>query len=129
MGLGVVNIDIGSALERVVDAATRWIPDANEKLKAQEEVRKQLHEISMAQIQTNIEQAKSTSVFVAGARPFIMWVCGIALAWTFILAPIIRYIYPSIDFPPLEYSELSTVLMALLGLGGFRTVEKIKGVA
>lgn len=90
-------------------------------------------EIAKAQIGVNAVEAASPSLFVAGWRPNIGWICGAALGWNFILRPMIVTVavlagHP-VDLPSAEMAELLPVLGALLGIGTMRTVEKIKGVA
>lgn len=81
---------------------------------------------------TKIEAGQRT-LFVAGWRPFIGWVCGIALAYSFILRDVIMWLMAlmglSIPMPLLNIDALTTLLYALLGLGGLRTYEKISGRA
>lgn len=91
-------------------------------------------ERSLAQIRVNEKQAESGSIFVSGARPFIMWVCGFALAYATIVQPVLTFIIVlTMDAPPelpaVDTSLLYPVLMGLLGLGTMRTVEKRQGVA
>lgn len=85
------------------------------------------------QFDTNKVEAASSSVFVAGWRPFIGWVCGAAFAYKFILAPAIAFGMTAaghpITLPVLDFTEMSTVLFGMLGIGSMRTLEKIKGVA
>lgn len=87
-----------------------------------------------AQISTNQEEAKSSSVFVAGWRPFIGWVCGMALAYTYLGYPLLLWILsvwkPELTPPKLgNDGMLYELLFGMLGLGGLRTFEKYKGVA
>ena len=94
---------------------------------------KQSHENALAQIEVNKQEAAHKSLFVAGWRPFIGWTCGIALAWHFIFSPVTMFFcsYLGIALPPLpefDMTSLLTVLGGILGLGGFRTFEKVKGV-
>jgi len=89
--------------------------------------------IVQGQIDTNKVEAANPSVFVAGWRPFIGWVCGAACAWNWIglpIASVILKVY-QIDIPlsPANLTEMLPVLMGMLGLGTLRTVEKINGVA
>lgn len=89
---------------------------------------------AMAQIAANAEQAKHSSIFVAGARPFLLWVCGAALAIDFILRPMTSWAcmiwWPHIPaLPSLVSENLWELMMGLLGLAGLRTFEKVKGVA
>ena len=116
--------------ESVLD---KFVGDKDLKVKLEAELNKELISLDLAQAQANIEQAKHPSIFVSGARPAIMWVCCFALAWQFILAPILSWVivtwYPMVTLPMLETNELISLIMALLGLGGMRTAEKWKGVA
>lgn len=86
-----------------------------------------------AQLQVNLEQAKHPSLFIAGARPFIMWVCGVALAYHFVLQPLLVFVitimrWQTPPLPSFDMNTLMTVLLGLLGLGGMRSFEKLKGV-
>ena len=94
---------------------------------------KAAHEAAMAQVEVNKAEAQHKSIFVAGWRPFVGWVCGLALCYHFILAPLIIFgtAYAGIDTPELpefDMGSLMTVLMGMLGLGGLRTFEKSKGL-
>lgn len=83
------------------------------------------------QAQINTSEAKHRSLFVAGWRPFIGWICGLALVWHFIALPIL--IYGGLFFglettpPAFDLGELNTILFGLLGLGTLRTFEKATG--
>ncbi len=94
---------------------------------------KQAHQAAIAQVEVNKEEAKSRSVFVAGWRPFIGWTCGVALAYHFVLAPIIIFGTTVFgvqipELPVFDMDSLMTVLLGMLGLGGLRTYEKSKGL-
>ncbi len=95
---------------------------------------KAAHEAAMAQVEVNKMEAQHRSLFVAGWRPFIGWTCGIALAYHFVLNPLILFgvSWAGVEIPALpefDMSSLMTVLMGMLGLGGLRTFEKVKKVA
>lgn len=85
-----------------------------------------------AQTDINMEEAKNPNLFVSGARPFIIWVCGFAIAWTFIGHPLFIWIVKisgsSLQAPILNTDGLISLVLSLLGLGGLRTFEKIRGV-
>lgn len=121
-----------TGLGSVADLATTVIgkiwPDKTEAEKAQLAAAVQLVQ---GQLEINKVEASSTSVFVAGWRPFIGWTCGAAFAYKFVLAPAIAfgmaaYGHP-IDLPVLDFTEMSTVLLGMLGIGGLSTIEKNKG--
>lgn len=88
----------------------------------------------LAQVEVNKEQAKSTNWFVAGARPFVMWVCASALAYATIIEPVARFVaqvgfgYTG-AFPTIDTDLTLQVLLGLLGLSGMRSFEKVKSVA
>ena len=85
------------------------------------------------QLDANKTEAASASVFVSGWRPFIGWVCGAACAWNWLGLKVAlfaaAYFGHPLQLAPADLSEMSPILMGMLGLGGLRTVEKINGVA
>jgi len=70
--------------------------------------------------------AVSRRGFQANWRPFIGWVCGVGVAVQFVVNPILIWATGEIG-PEMTMSELMPLLMALLGLGSLRTVEKMTG--
>lgn len=114
------------------------IPDPNERARAKEAVETQMlaamTSLVQGQLQINQSQAQHGSIFVAGARPAIMWICSVALGWNYILQPILNWgvFISGVDIaaaPQLDTGELTTILLGMLGLGGLRTYEKRLGVA
>lgn len=92
--------------------------------------------IIFAKLQTEINKVEAghRTIFVAGWRPYIGWVCGTALGWHFIVYDIVNWIcatwYPHVAPPELASTESLMVLVtSLLGLGGMRTFEKYNGKA
>ena len=88
----------------------------------------------LAQIAVNAAEAKHESIFVAGWRPAVGWVCVAALAWTFIAQPfltwglvVFRPDFPVDNMPSLDMGPLLTILAGMLGLAGLRTYEKRTG--
>ena len=89
---------------------------------------------TMAQIQVNLEEAKSEKWWKAGWRPFIGWVCGVALAYRFVLQPMLIFVVAVIKWqlpplPTLETGELMTLVLGMLGLGGLRSWDKKNGTS
>ena len=82
--LGIVET-VAGVVDNVLD---KFIEDKDLKTKLNHELKKSVQDANLAQIQANIEQAKHASIFVAGARPAIMWVCCFGLAWQFVLQPV-----------------------------------------
>lgn len=121
----------------VTSLLDKFIEDKDQKNKLAHEIatmaEKQAHEANMMQAETNKEEAQHRSVWVAGWRPFIGWVCGVALAWHFVLSPVILFLAAWFNvvlpaLPTFDMGSLMTVLMGMLGLGGLRTFEKTKGL-
>ena len=91
--------------------------------------------LALAQMQASVNQVEAASVdrFVAGWRPAIGWVCASALAWHYVLSGFLVWILAlagkSTIMPTVELGDLIVIRVGMLGLGGLRTTEKIKGVA
>lgn len=85
------------------------------------------------QLEINKVEAANASIWVAGWRPFIGWVCGTACAWNWIGLKIAlfvsAYLGHELKLAPADLGEMMPVLMGMLGIGGLRTIEKINGVA
>ncbi len=89
----------------------------------------------LAQIELNKIEAAHRLIFVAGWRPFIGWVCGFALLWHFVLYDLLSWISlntisADVKLPELVGTDaLISIVIALLGLGGMRSLEKLSGQA
>ncbi|MBF2754115.1 MAG: hypothetical protein ISN29_02500 [Gammaproteobacteria bacterium AqS3] len=118
----------------VVDAVNKWVdhkfPDVEETKR--KELAAEL-QVQLAQLQVNANAAQHPSMFVAGARSFILWVCGCGIAAICLLFVIDAF---DIAFMPIDSDAVDrgqdfilSLAIPLLGLGSMRTYEKIKGVA
>ncbi len=127
--LGIAESVIG-VTGKILD---KFVEDKDLKTKLAAELKQQVISLDLAQAQANVESAKHSSVFVAGARPSIMWICAFALGWQFIGHPIVEWgvmIWaPGTPIPQINSEGLMTLTLSLLGLGSMRTAEKWKGVA
>ncbi len=90
--------------------------------------------LATKQLDINAAEASNPNVWVSGARPAIMWICAAAFGWTYVFQPVIMFLltvsgHPITSLPKLDMGEMMPVLFGLLGLGGYRSIEKIKGVA
>jgi len=88
--------------------------------------------IIAGQMKINEIEAANPSIFVSGWRPAVGWVCTIGLTMQFLVAPLVTWtalVFGStLVLPPIDMSTLVTMLGGILGLGAFRTAEKINGV-
>ena len=130
--MGMVDFslgDIGSVFTSIREAIT------GEKIKDPAEMAKislQLSELeqmaNQGQISINKIEAAHKSLFVAGWRPFIGWVCGVAIAYAFVAQPIIEWgiaiAQLDIEAPKLNVDTLYQLVLAMLGMATLRTYEK-----
>jgi len=84
---------------------------------------------ALMQSEINKIQASHRSTFVAGARPFLMWVCGLGFLFAFVINPILQWLAPEFGSPVLPLEAMLELTLAMLGLAGLRTVEKLNGKA
>lgn len=110
-----------------------------EKSEAKLKVMTLLSTEKVAQMAVNAKEAEHKSMFVAGWRPAVGWICALALLWQFVALPILSALILTIAAytgVPIDLSgllqfnmyELMPILAGMLGLGTLRTVEKRAGV-
>jgi hypothetical protein len=128
--------DVGKSL------IARFFPDPAQAAAAQMELVKMQQsgelaqlaaatDLAKAQIAVNQAEASSGNLFIAGWRPAVGWVCVIALFYQYIVAPLAPWLLNAFgvvvpSLPGLD-DTLWQLLAGMLGLGAFRTVEKVKG--
>ena len=125
-----------SLVAPVTGILDKFIEDKDQKAAMAHEIAtiadKQANEQAKAQIQLNAVEAAHNSMFVAGWRPSIGWVCSLAMLMNFILLPLINagLEFGGVDLhiDLIDMETMMPVLFGMLGLGGMRTAEKIKGV-
>lgn len=129
---------IAGVIGPIVDGFLKFIPDKNERARAKEQLESQMLSamtgLVQGQLEINKQEAKHSSVFIAGWRPAVGWTCVLALGWNYLLQPLISWsaFAAGVDLaaaPRLDTAELTTILLGMLGLGGLRTYEKRLGVA
>lgn len=128
---------LGKIFDRVLPDPTAA---ADAKLKVMQLVQngefEQLHadvQLAQGQMDVNKVEAASSSPFVAGWRPFIGWVCGTGCAWNWIGLPVALFLADFFGHPmhlaKADVTEMMPLIFGMLGLGGMRTYEKVKGAA
>ena len=133
---------LGLLLPGITKVLDKIIPDTNARQAAQEQitaamisqqgaVQQAIADAAKAQAEVNLKEAESPSIFVAGWRPFVGWVCGLGFAYAFILQPFMNAFAAWMKLPltpTLDTSSLMALLGGLLGLGSMRSFEKVQGV-
>ena len=135
--LGILNTLVGPVSE-ILD---KVIVDKDERDRLAFEISsladRQAHEIALAQIEVNKAEAANAGggwmgLFRAGWRPAVAWACTAAMIWHFLVQPILIFSivasgHPAPALPEFDMGSMMTVLLGLLGLGGMRTLERIRG--
>jgi len=115
----------------------KFIEDKDQKAKLAHDLatmaERHAQELAKGQLEINKAEAQSRNIFIAGWRPFVGWTCGLALFAHFLLFPtadvVTAYLgYAPVQYPAFDMDTLMTVLLGMLGLGGMRSFEKMKGI-
>ena len=126
-----------SLVDTLVGAVSKYFDNQSKaelaKIDIQRIVAEHLREVDKGQIEINKAEAASTSIWVAGWRPFIGWSCALGVMYAWMFRPLTTDVLIILGFgdvmlPDLQVEGLITMLCGLLGLAGMRTAEKIKGV-
>jgi hypothetical protein len=137
---GIFNIDVGGIVSGITSMVDDLHTSKEEEMLIGLQDKAMDVQIATGQMDINKTEARHKSVFVAGWRPWIGWVCGMALAYQFILYHFLvwtwtimqakGWIPAELSAPPvLEINELMAVVFAMLGVGGMRSFDKAKGTA
>lgn len=127
---------VQSLAQPVSTILDKFIEDKDQKAALAHEIatlaEKQAQEQVMGQIEVNKTEAQHPSMFVAGWRPAVGWVCAVAMLFNFLLIPFINLgldiAAMDIQLDLIDMETMMPVLFGMLGLGGMRTAEKIKKV-
>jgi hypothetical protein len=134
---------VSNIIKGIIDIIDQLVPDKDAAAKLKHEATLKILEneqdLLRGQIDINKAEALTDGVFKGGWRPFIGWVCGVALAWNFIgydlavwainIAKTLDPAFSKFTPPVLTGSQyLIEIVMAMLGLAGWRSLDKIKGV-
>ena len=127
---------ISSLVGPVSDILDKVVTDKDLKEKLSHDIatmaERHAHEVVKAQIEVNKTEAAHNSLFVAGWRPAIGWVCCLGMAGNFLIIPFVNMALELLEtgvvVPMIELDLMMPVLMGMLGLGAMRTVEKVKKV-
>lgn len=128
-----LDLIIGPAATLLTDVIDRIFPDKDAQAAQRAELMLKAQqidaELAQSQLAVNQAEAANNSIFVAGWRPFVGWVCGSAFAYHYVLQPFLGFLMANaghqVILPAFDMSALSEVLMGMLGLGALRTTEKM----
>ena len=133
MGIGswlgnLAGSGIAETAKGVADVVDRFVETDDEKRAFETVMARMAQEPGLAQVELNKVGAAHRSIFVAGWRPAVGWVCAIGLGFAFLVNPILQWITDG-PGPSLPLDIMLELVIGMLGLAGLRTVEKITGRA
>ena len=128
---------LGTLLEPATKILDKVIEDKDQKNALAHEIatmaERHAQELAKGQLEVNKAEAAHKSLFVAGWRPFIGWICGVAMLANFLLIPMANFVLDlsgsTNTIPLIELETMMPVLMGMLGLGAMRSYEKVKKVS
>lgn len=130
--MNLLGMGIGAIIETVGKVADDLITSDEERMKAELDAFNAETTRLQGQTDVNKTEAASTSIFIAGWRPAIGWICGVSLAYVAVIEPIGRFIaqvafqYAG-SFPIIDTTVTMQILIGMLGLGLYRSVDKFNG--
>lgn len=116
-----------SMLPVLTDLVKKFIPDRGAQDTAIAEINLAVNAAAAQVGAAMLEDAKSARWIQAGWRPALGWVCAAGLGMHYLFFPVVGMFTHAAS--PLNEGALLSLVTALLGLGGLRTVERIKGKA
>jgi hypothetical protein len=131
----LLGADVAQPIQALGNVLDRLFTSDDERLSRTEALTRLAQQPHLAQIELNKLEAQHRSIFVAGWRPFIGWVCGAGLCWEFLGHPVFEWVVAlwlpgrGIQTPAIVTDHLIELVIALLGLGAMRSVEKLAGRA
>lgn len=137
LGAGDVITAVGDAVDKFVTTDKERLELQIERDKAiqDHEYRMELldQQLDIAQTDVNKAEAGNPSLFVAGWRPAIGWVCAAALGYQFMLYPLLGWFAVAVfgvhEAPPkLNLDDLFPLIFGMLGIAGMRSFDKLKGI-
>lgn len=128
LGAAIVGEGAAKPIEAIGAALDGLFTSKEEKLNHEQAMARLAQEPARMQVAINMIEAKHRTVFVAGWRPFIGWICGAALGMEFVINPCIEWAVQR-PGPDMDTALLLQLVLAMLGLAGMRSWEKSKGAA
>jgi Holin of 3TMs, for gene-transfer release len=121
---------VGDAVSKVTNAVGVLPADKQAELTAT--LAKLQADAANAQAAITASQAASAQKFVAWPRPAVMWVCVLAFALNYLIEPLVTWVLRIANnplvLPTLDLTTMMPILLGTLGLGAYRTIEKVQGV-
>ena len=129
---GLLGGGKGGALATISKVVDEIHTSDEEKLDKKILMQRIQQKLAEKQLDVNAKEASHRSIFVAGWRPFIGWIGGLALMFEFILSPCIEWYAKfaglNLTAPEIQTGPLLAIVTSMLGVAGMRSFEKAKGL-
>lgn len=129
----LLSANVATPLEAIGNLFDRLFTSDEERLQAQAVLEKLKNHPAELQVELNRIEAAHRSVFVAGWRPAVGWLCAIGVGWSYLGHPLFLWAaalwWPDLQPPAIQTDSLFELVLAMLGMAGLRSLEKTKGRA
>jgi hypothetical protein len=145
MSGGIITGAVASVAGNLVGALDGLFTSDEERKEAELKLTQTLMQPQIIQALTTLKEAEHPSVFVAGWRPALGWISALGIGWEFVIRPSlaaglhiaslyfgehsVNFIQAASELPSLDTAQLMALITLLLGVAGYRTFEKTKGIA
>jgi hypothetical protein len=144
MPAGLITTAAAGVASELISALDGLFTSDDERNQAKLKLQALLMQPQIQQAIANVKAAEHPDLFVAGARPALLWICALGFAWEFLLRPLIGaaitiaslwvgnpelLVLTAAELPSLDLEQLMGLTLAMLGLAAYRTIEKKAGVA
>ena len=122
----------GSGLKEIANLVDDVFTSDEERIQAKITLEKISANLKIKQMEVNKSEAGHRSLFIAGWRPALGWISALSIGYVYLFQPFIvmylRITGNDIELPNLDLSQLMPLVLGMLGLGGLRSMEKIRGI-
>lgn len=125
----ILDAVVGGIIGTVGKVADDLFTSDEERMKAELDAYSAETSRLNGQVEINKVEAASSSLFISGGRPFILWICGVAFAYSSIVEPLLRFGSKVLfgymgEFPVIDTTLTMQILLGILGLGAMRSFDK-----
>lgn len=129
----LLSANVATPLEAIGNLFDRLFTSDEERLQAQAVLEKLKNHPAELQVELNRIEAAHRSVFVAGWRPAVGWLCAIGVGWSYLGHPLFLWAaalwWPDLQPPAIQTDSLFELVLAMLGMAGLRSLDKAGGRA
>jgi hypothetical protein len=127
----ILAANITSPIEAIGNVFDKLFTSDAERAQAEAVLEKLRQHPAELQVELNKIEAAHRSVFVAGWRPAVGWICALGVGWAYLGHPLFLWAAalwsPGLQAPAIQTDSLFELVLAMLGMAGLRSFEKSAG--